>query len=182
MPDPSMTDALAEAYALAPSGEIVLNTLEIRHPTFVDDDGNLTSIFIVADTADLIAPLESDAPVKGGQTIRFVAFGFSIALTPIEPGITPEIEVTVDGTDRSVIQYFDLAIESGVPIIIAYRPYLATAPGDGPQMDPIMTFELSEIHVTVTGVKARARTGIDLRGAFPIRTYTAAEFPGLIGS
>lgn len=181
MPDPSLTDALAEAAALAPADEIIHHTLEIRHPDFEDEDGNPTSIFVVQDTEDLTAPIEATAPVQGGEWVRFVAFLFSFALMPIEPGTTPEIEITIDGIDRSVIQQIDRAIESGEPIVVVYRPYLDSDIADGPQMDPPPSFELSEVHVSTTSLKAKARTGIDLRGRFPRRIYTAAEFPGLVG-
>ena len=122
-----------------------------------------------------------DAPVKGGQWVRFNAVGFSFALMQIEPGTTPEIEITIDGVNRTLIRYLDLAMESGKPIGVAYRPYLDSAIDDGPQMDPVATFEVAEITVGLTSVTMKARTGIDLRGAFPIRQYTLAEFPGLAG-
>lgn len=181
MPDPSVSDALAEAAALAPADEVILHTLEIRHPAFVDEAGNPTSIFVVQDTQDLTAPLEAGAPVRGGEWVRFVGFLFSFALMPIEPGTTPEIEITVDGIDRSVIAQLDRAAESSDKIIVVYRPYLDSDLADGPQMDPPPSFELSEVHATVTNVKAKARTGIDLRGNFPRRNYKATEFPGLVG-
>jgi len=181
MPDPSLSDALAEAAALAPAEEIIRHTLEIRHPDFVDDTGERDSAWMVADTEELTAPIEAAAPVKGGQWVRFNAVGFSFALMPIEPGTTPEIEITIDGVNRALIRYLDLAMESGKPIAVAYRPYLDTAIEDGPQMDPVPTFEVAEITVGVTNMTMKARTGIDLRGAFPIRQYTLAEFPGLAG-
>ncbi len=182
MPDPSISDALAEAAAIAPAAETILHTLELRHPSFVDDTGRPISIFVVQDDADLIAPLEAAAPVQAGAIVRFIGFGFSFRLMPVEPGTTPEIEITIDGVDRSVIHHLDQAVESGVPIVVAYRPYLANDVRDGPQMDPVPSFELSDVHVSVTAVKARARTGIDLRGSFPLLTYSAAAFPGLIGT
>lgn len=181
MPDPSMTDALAEAAALAPADETIWHTLEIRHPDFEDEDGNPTSIFIVQNTKDLVAPLEPDAPVRGGEWVTFVGFLFGFALVSVEPGVTPEIEITVDGIDRSVIAQIDRAMESGEPIVVVYRPYLDSDLADGPQMDPAPSFELAEVHVSATSLKAKARTGVDLRGRFPRRSYTSAEFPGLVG-
>jgi len=176
-----MTDALAEAAALAPVDEIFHHTLEVRHPDFTDEDGDLASLLIVADTEDLSAPLEADAPVWPGQWRTFTALAFSFALTPIEPGTTPEIEITIDGVSRALVYYLDLAMESATPLTIAYRPYLDSALADGPQMDPVPTFEVAEITVALTSVKFKARTGIDLRGAFPVKQYTITEFPGLAG-
>lgn len=120
-------------------------------------------------------------PVEVGAPVRAAGVGFSFAPSAIEPGTTPEIEITIDGVNRALIHYLDLAMESGKPIAVAYRPYLDTAIEDGPQMDPVPTFEVAEITVGLTSVTMKARTGIDLRGAFPIRQYRMAEFPGLIG-
>lgn len=181
MPDPSLTDALAEASALAPAEEIIRHTLEIRHPTFVDEVGDPDSVWLVADTESLSAPIEEGAPVRSGQWVTFTALAFSFALTPIEPGTTPEIEITIDGVNRALIYYLDLAAESREPIVVVYRPYLDTAIADGPQMDPAPSFELSDVTVGLTSVSLKARTGVDLRGAFPVRQYTITEFPGLAG-
>ena len=182
MPDPSITDAFAEAAALAPEEEIFYETLEFRHADFVDDNGDPDSLWLVADTQDLTAPLEADAPVKGGQWVTFMRSAFSGAIRPaIEPGATPEIEITVDGVSRAIVEYLDLAMESATPLTVAYRPYLDSALSDGPQMDPVPTFEAAEITVSLTGIRIKARTGIDLRGAFPVKQYTITEFPGLAG-
>jgi Domain of unknown function (DUF1833) len=181
MPDPSLSDALAEAAALAPADEIIRHTLEIRHLDFVDDAGEPDSMWLIADTEDLTAPIEAGAAVKGGQWVTFKAVPFSFALMPIEAGTTPEIEITIDNVNRALIRYLDLAMESGKPIVVAYRPYLDSAIADGPQMDPVPTFEITEITVGSTSAVMKARTGVDLRGVFPIRQYALADFPGLSG-
>lgn len=181
MPDPSLSDALAEAAALAPADEIIRHTLEIRHPDFRNAAGLPDSVWITADTEPLDAPLEADAPVRPGETVTFVALAFSFTLVPIEPGTTPEMEITIDGVNRSVVHYLDIAMRSAKPIVVAYRPYLDSALSDGPQMDPVPTFELSDVSVGLTSISMKARTGIDLRGAFPVRKYTTTEFPGLAG-
>lgn len=182
MPDPSLTDALSEAAALAPAEELFYETIEFRHPSFVDETGAPDSVRLVADTQALVAPLEGEAPIKPGQWVTFNPSAFSGALrSAIEPGTTPEIEITVDNVNRAIIQYLDLAAESRVPLVMAYRPYLDTAVADGPQMDPVPTFELADVTVGLTSITMKARTGVDLRGAFPVRQYTLTEFPGLAG-
>ena len=47
MPDPTLSQAIKEAYAAAPSDVVILHTLELRHPDFEDDDGNPTAIRVV---------------------------------------------------------------------------------------------------------------------------------------
>ncbi|WP_428665062.1 DUF1833 family protein [Reyranella sp.] len=181
MPDPSLSDVLAEANALAPAEEIVWSTIEVRHDDFTDDSGEPDSIWLVQGSDDLQAPLEAGAPIKGGQWVTWRAIAFTFALPAIEPGTTPEIEITIDGVNRALLHYLDLAVSSGKPLTLIYRPYLDTAIADGPQMDPPPSFEASEITVDMLSVVVKARTGVDLRVGFPRRKYTLAEFPGLAG-
>ena len=57
-------------------------------------------------------------------------------------------------------------MESAKPIVVACRTHLDTAIADGPQMDPVPTYELSDMKVGLTSVTMRARTGIDLRALY----------------
>lgn len=180
MPDPTVSDALAEAYATAPADELVYHTLELRHPAFVDATGRRDSVWLVADNQDLLASVESGAPVRGGLLTRFVAFPFSFSLAPIEAGSLPEIQLVVSSVNRLMVEQLDLAVAAGEEIVAVYRPYL-DSDKTAPQMIPAPSFVLSDVKVTVMRVSARARTSVDLRGAFPRRLYTAALFPGLIG-
>lgn len=181
MPDPSISDALGEAYALAPADDVIVPTLELRHPLFVDANGNADSAWLVANTEDIIARVEADAPVRGGQMVRFVAVPFQMSLTPIEIGATPEIEIKVDNAGRVLVESLDRAVTSVDQIKAVYRPYLLSDLTSGPQMSPPPVFTLSSVVVDLLAVTAKARTVIDLRGAFPRMLYTASNFPGLIG-
>lgn len=181
MPDPSLSDALAEAAALAPADELVHDTLEIRHPDFVDEAGNPDSLWITNDTVALAAPIEAGAPVRPGETVTFTALAFSFALAAIEPGTTPEIEISLDNVNRAIVQYLDMAMESAKPITVVYRPYLDSDVAAGPQIMPPPSFEIAEVTVTLGAASLKARTGIDLRVAFPLRRYNIVEFPGLAG-
>jgi hypothetical protein len=175
-----VSDALAEAVTLVPVEEVIHHTLEIRHPTFIDDAGNADSVRIVASTENLVAPFEVDAPVKAGQWVNFTAVGSFFALASIEFDTTSDIEITIDGVDRSLIEYLNLAMTAGMPITVAYRSYLASTLGDGPQMDPVPTFDVADVSVGLTNVKLRALTGVGLQGGLPTRIYKPADFPGLI--
>ena len=68
MPNNALSEALREAYASAPSDVVILHTLELRHPSFIDDDGDSIAIRVVRDNQDLKARLESSAPLDGGVT------------------------------------------------------------------------------------------------------------------
>lgn len=43
MTDATLTEALKEAYASAPSDITILHTLELRHPAFIDEQGRKTA-------------------------------------------------------------------------------------------------------------------------------------------
>ncbi len=50
MPDTTLSEALKEAYASAPSDVILLHTLELRHPSFVDEQGNTLDVLTVGES------------------------------------------------------------------------------------------------------------------------------------
>jgi hypothetical protein len=71
MPNAALSEAIKEAYASAPSDQIILHTLELRHPAFVDHAGQLVAIRVVRDTGDLWARLESQAPHASRRACAF---------------------------------------------------------------------------------------------------------------
>lgn len=74
MTDASLSEALKEAYASADSEIIILHTLELRHPAFVDENGLPTAIRVVRDNVNHICRLEESAPLNAGQDVEFVAW------------------------------------------------------------------------------------------------------------
>ncbi len=178
MPDPALEQAIREAYASAPSDVVILHTLELRHPAFVDDDGEPTAIRVVRDHVDLNARLETDAPLDAGKKVRFVALGFELELPPVDTAPVPEIAVTLDNVSREIVRHLDDAATSLQKIEVTYRPYLSTDL-EGPQMDPPITLVLTEVEADVFRVTGRARM-LDIGNkSFPAETYTAKRFPGL---
>ena len=178
MPDPTLEQAIREAYASAPTDTVILHTLELRHPAFVDDDGRPAAVRVVRDHVDLNARLEADAPLDAGETVRFVALAFDLELPPVDSAPVPEISVTLDNVSREIVRHLDAAATSIERIEVTYRPYLSTDL-EGPQMDPPITLTLTEIEVDVFRATGRARM-LDIGNkAFPAETYTAKRFPGL---
>ena len=112
MPNAALSEAIKEAYASAPSQQIILHTLELRHPAFVDDAGQLVAIRVVRDTGDLWARLESQAPLQAGERVQFVAMGFELDLPPVDTMPVPEITVTLDNVSREIVRHLDAAAES----------------------------------------------------------------------
>ena len=178
MPDPALEQAIREAYASAPADTVILHTLELRHPAFVDDDGRPTAVRVVRDHVDLTARLEAGSPLDAGETVRFVALAFDLELPPVDAAPVPEISVTLDNVSREIVRHLDAAATSLERIEVTYRPYLSTDL-EGPQMDPPITLTLTEVEVDVFRATGRARM-LDIGNrAFPAETYTAKRFPGL---
>ena len=205
MPDPSLSAAIREAYASAPADVVVLHTLEIWHPAFVED-GVAKPIRVVRNFEDtatwlslggaevqavldgldaearrkvgLVARLEAGAPRDAGLLVPFVALGFELELPPVDTIPVPEIVVTLDNVGREIAKHLDAAAVSQERIEVTYRPYLSTDI-EGPQMDPPMTMTLSEVEVDVFRVTGRARVLNIGNRAFPREIYTIRKYPGL---
>ena len=172
MPDFSLDAALKEAYASAPATEVILHTLEIRHPSFT------TPIRVVRDHNDFAAFLEADAPINGGEQVTFVAMAFDFKLPDVTKATSPEIEISIDNVSAELTGYMDTASQSQELIEITYRPYLASDPS-GPSMDPPLTLVVRSVNVTIFRVVAKAGFGDIANRKFPNQVYTTTRFPGL---
>ncbi len=176
--DETLSEALKEAYASAPTDAILLHTLELTHPSFVDDDGNSTSIRVVRDNQDLSAFLEDTASLNAGEEVEFIAMAFDLSLPPISNSPTPEITVTIDNVSTEIIAYLDKAIETQDMIELTYRPYLSNDLS-APQMNPPITLTITEINVDILKITATARMMDIGNKSFPSENYTVAKYPAL---
>jgi hypothetical protein len=205
MPDPSLSEAIREAYASAPADVVVLHTLEIWHPSFIED-GVAKPIRVVKNYEDtatwlnlggaevqavldglsdearrkvgLVARIEAGAVRDASLLVSFVALGFEMELPPVDTIPVPEIVVTLDNVGREITRHLDTAAISQDAIEVTYRPYLSTDI-NGPQMDPPLTMTLSEVEVDVFRVTGRARV-LDIGNkSFPREIYTIKKYPGL---
>jgi hypothetical protein len=163
---------LAEAYASAPADEVILHTLEIRHPTFT------TPIRVVRDHHDFTCTLEADAPEDGGAEVTFVAMAFDFILPEVSKATSPEIEISLDNISGEIIGYLDSAAQTADLIEVTYRPYLASDT-TGPQMNPPLTLVIRSVTADVFRVRARAGYADLSNRKFPNEVYDAERFKGL---
>lgn len=173
MTDIAMSQALAEAYASAPSAEVILHTLELRHPSFTQP------LRVVNDHATLSARLESSAPVDPSTWVDFAPFAFRFRLPDVQSTGMPELEVEIDNVSAEVLAYIDQAAQSTSLIELTYRPYLASDL-TAPQMDPPITLVLHDVEADVFAVRGRASFGDYGNRQFPGQSYDGQRFPGLI--
>lgn len=198
MPDPTMSEALKEAYATAPADVITLHTLEFRHPDFAapirvvrnfpdqatwlaqDEDG-VAAVLAAMDADDreyvgLVAQLEADAPVGAGVLVPFVAIGFNFELPDIDTVPAPELRLIMDNVGRQLTEQLDAAAISQADTTVTYRPYLSNDLS-GPQTDPPLTVTLYDVKATTFRVTGRARMSDIGSKPFPAELYTATRFP-----
>ncbi|MFM0210453.1 DUF1833 family protein [Paraburkholderia sediminicola] len=171
--------ALKEAYAANPSGDVVLDTIEIRHPAFVDDTGQPTAIRIVRGYDDIVATLEATAPLNAGQAVTFIGAAFNFTLPGFKEGQIPQLQITLDNVSLEVTAHLEQAIGQLAPIEVTYRPYLLSDLS-GPQMDPPINMLLTNVTVDVFQVTGTATLNDVHNWGFPSRIYDVASFPGLL--
>ena len=172
MSDLSLEEALQEAYASAPSSEVILHTLEIRHASFTQP------IRVVRDYNSLTATLEADAPQNPGEEVTFIAAAFDIKLPEVTKATSPEIEISLDNVTGELIGYLDAAAQTPDLIEVTYRPYILSDLS-GPQMNPPLTLVVRSVTADMFRVKARAGYADLSNRKFPNEVYTASRFAGL---
>jgi hypothetical protein len=174
MPDPTLSAAIAEAYASASVQDVILHTVELHHPVF------LTPIRVVRDHATLEAMLEASAPRNAGQVVTFVPYAFDIVPPDQTTAGAPQCVLEIDNVSREILAQIRQAIRETEPVEVIYRAYLDSAPLDGPENDPPLRMELKRIAATPGRIRATAGFPDLLNQAFPRLVYDLDQFPGLL--
>lgn len=173
MPDTSLSAALKEAYASAPSGIVIMHTLEFRHNNFT------APIRVVLDHQSFIGRLEASAPLNPSEEVTFVAFAFEFQLPEVQNNADPEIVISMDNVSRDIEDALAMAVASPYKIEVTYRPYLSTD-NTAPQMNPPLTLTVNHIEADDFKVTARASFGNASNKSFPSELYNGTRFPGLV--
>lgn len=172
MPDSTLSQAIKEAYAVAPVTSLILPTLELRHSAFT------APIRVVLDHADLVAYLEDTAPENAGQEVTFVAMAFRFTKPEVSEASGPEMTIEIDNVTAEIEENIAAANISTGAIAMTYREYLVSDLS-GPQNDPPMHMEIKNIKATDLQVEARASFGNFANRRFPREIYTLQRFPAL---
>lgn len=166
MPNPSISEALKEAYASCPVVKVVFDTLEIRQT------GVQAPIYIVKSKAELTARDEN------GIYRTFEPSGFVFSLPPENEEGFKSLNVAIDNIDRRVSDFVNSARSARVPVEMVYRPYVS----DNllaPAMIPPLVLYLKDIQVTTNQVTGKATFFDVVNKKFPSELYTRERFPGL---
>ena len=173
MPDATLSQALREAYAAAPSNVIIYHTLEINHAAFT------APIRVVRDTADLTATLEATAPHDPGAAVTFVGFRFDLVPPDSGPTAVPQCVIEIDNVDRSILSQIEAAMTTTSLVTVIYRQFISTDLSV-PQNNPPLTLTIMSITANVFRIRATAGFGDLSNKRFPGVDYTAEVFPGLV--
>lgn len=164
--NPSLQDAIKEAFALAPASVVILNTIEIRQQGVQDP------IFLVQARRGITATDEN------GVDRVYEPVGFQFSLPPSNEEGFQSLNVAIDNVGRRVTDFITTAMSVAEPIKVVYRPYLSTDLTQ-PQMDPPLILYLKDVRITAIQVTGRATFMDVVNKKFPSMLYTRDRFPSL---
>lgn len=200
MPDPTLSPAQIEAYAVAPAGLRSLVTAEIMHPSFSEpirvvrnfadvqtwlalDPANVQPVLDGMSEADrklvgLVARLEDTAPLNDGQMVAWTAMSFDVTLPDVDTGALPEGQLSIDNVGRDVTDRLTEAAKSQDPVEVIVRVYHSDDIST-PQNNPPLSMLLSSVSATMVRVTGRLQV-FDFGSRVCGKAYTASDFPALV--
>ncbi len=173
MPDPTLSDAIREAYASAPADEVILHTLELWHPAFS------APIRVVKGHTALDARIEAGAARDAGAVVTFAAYAFSVVPPEVTSEGAPEMVIEIDNVDRAILAQLDLAVVSDDAVTVIYRAYLDHSTDDGPETVPPPEMAMTAVSADPFRLRGTASFATLYDRAFPALFYDLETFPGL---
>lgn len=181
MPNSNLSAALKEAYASAPSDIVIIHTLEMRHPAFIDVATGLPApIRVVSDFTPITAKLEATAPINANQMVTFQPFAFEFTLPEVMDKGVPELSIRIDNVSREILKNIELAVPMLDKLEVTYRAFLSNSLTFGPHNDPPLHLTITSIEADAVSVSARASIADFVNKKFPNQEYDETRFPGLI--
>lgn len=171
------SDDLRDYYFSADPEIAELDTLELRHPGFIDQNGNVVAIRIVNRQEDFSATLEAGAQMDGGEMVTFQACGFTVKRPESSDQGSPTLEFSVSNISRLLVPYLDIAASGTDPLYMTYRLFLS----DDTTQPHFIVDWLNVVLVTVGIIDVKATAGFEdiLNKPFGRSVYTARDYPGL---
>jgi hypothetical protein len=173
MPDPTISEAIAEAYASNPVGSVIWETMELWHPAWTDP------LYIVGDRLPLDARIEATAERNAGAAVTFVPWSFTFVPPDMSQQSLPQATIDIDNVSREIGRQLDLAILDGRPIKVIWRTYLSGRQMEGPEHLPPIKMELKTVNMSVMSIRATLGFRDLLNATFPSLEYDSDHFPGL---
>lgn len=162
----TISAALKEVYASAPTTQRFIETLALSHSLFSQ------TYYLTSDNQNWTFLLET------GATVTFVSMPFKIVLPTSDGKGNQDLGLTLANIGRELIDPLELAqAKPSEPVKCVRRVYLdtpSTTPADSP-----LTLLISAANVTKEAVSATATRMDVLNRAFPFNFYKTSDFPGL---
>src|SRR5580700_6806319 len=115
----------AREYMFSPAGaDIILDTIELRHPAFIDEHGDPIALRFVNNPDDILATLEVDAPMNGGEAVTFLASRFEHVKPDSPESGLPQAQIAVWNVTRELSPWMSLAVTSVAPVQLSLRQFL----------------------------------------------------------
>jgi len=171
-----LSQASAEAFAVCKRNETHLDTLEFRHPLFLEGETPAPGR-VVCNKEDFYGTLEADAPLNGGESVRFVRGAFGIELPRQDDTGSGTLVMKVDNVLADLARMIDQVSLTFDPIEVTFRGFIAEQPS-APSTLPIH-MELTDITVDVNEITAVASFSQVYKRAYPMQLFTKDRFPGL---
>jgi hypothetical protein len=171
----TLSAAYKEAMAVAPIGRAMLYLLEIYHPALDD------ALRFALNHEDVTATLEATAPRDASTAQLHVALPIGFQL-PKESGdaAAPALRMWIDGVSSLVTDQLDATVETLDDTELILRVY-ASDDLSGPAILPPHRMMLRDTQVAETRVTCAATYSDPTNDAFPAKTFTRKEYPGLGG-
>ncbi|MCK7611961.1 DUF1833 family protein [Roseibium sediminicola] len=150
----TITEAIREAYASC-EGDIILETVELRHPAF-QEGGSPIALRFVADGVDQDLLLEADAAMNPGEVVTFISMPFGLDPPSDEEGAVPQVKFWIDNVSSEVHKHLQQAVLIRSPVFVTWREYLVGQAGPQQRVDGI---ELRNVKVTSLRATATAQPG-----------------------
>lgn len=158
--------AIKEAFALASSDIVILETLELVFaPTS-------SRFLLVSNTVDITATLET------AEVVTFKAVGMKVKLPAKNKDGFQDLSITISNTNLEASDFLENTLLFDDPVICYYRPYLANDLST-PQVNPPLILYLSDAEITSEYVTVRASFADFLNKPFLSEKYTKNAFPAL---
>lgn len=174
MPDPTLSEALREAYATAATDEVIYHTLELWHPSFSQP------IRVVRDYVNIDAMIEATAARDAGTIVPFTAYAFDVTPPDQSARAEPQCTIVIDNISRDILAQVELAMTEDDKVIVIYRSYLSNSLEAGPANDPPLEMELKTISANPLQLSATAGFPNLIDKRFPALDYDMETFAGLL--
>lgn len=173
----SYTDDARE-YMFSPAGQdLILDTIEIRHPAFIQDDELIALRFVNGAKCNIMATLEAGAPMNAGETVEFITTRFDLVVPDSPQQGLAQCNIAVANVMAELTPWLALAVSQPYPVELSLRQFLA----DNLTEPCFVMHGLNFSNATANIKRVTATATIEdlLNFSAPRECYTVTNSPGL---